>query len=132
MSYSLYKVVHLMGVFIILMAMGGAIVLGTANEEVRSRWKKLAMITHGSGLALALLGGFGLLARMGISGMWPGWVFVKVLIWLILGGAATLAECSPPRHRIFTTRAQRHKANCPRAGRPEPDSVAPSERGLTA
>lgn len=91
MSYSLYKVVHLMGVFIILMAMGGAIVLGTANEEVRSRWKKLAMITHGSGLALALLGGFGLLARMGISGMWPGWVFVKVLIWLTLGGAATLA-----------------------------------------
>ncbi len=91
MSYSLYKVVHLLGVFIVIMAMGGAIVLGTANEEARSRWKKLAMITHGSGLALALLGGFGLLARMGISGMWPGWVFVKVLIWLTLGGAATLA-----------------------------------------
>jgi hypothetical protein len=34
--------------------------------------------------------GFGLLARVGISWPWPGWVFVKLIIWLVLGGVTGL------------------------------------------
>ena len=91
MSYPLFKVVHLLGVFIILMAMGGLIVLGTADEETRSRWRRLAVLTNGIGLLLAFIGGFGLLGILEISFMWPGWVVFKMLIWLILGGAISLA-----------------------------------------
>ena len=95
MSYPLFKVVHLLGVFLILTAMGGLIVLGTANEETRSRWRRLAVLTNGIGLLLAFIGGFGLLGILEISWVWPGWVFLKMLIWLILGGSISLALRAP-------------------------------------
>ena len=91
MSYDLFLVVHLLGVFIILTAMGGLIVLGTADEETRSRWRRLAVLTNGIGLLLAFIGGFGLLGILEVPFVWPGWVFVKILIWLILGGSISLA-----------------------------------------
>jgi hypothetical protein len=91
MSYSLFKVIHLLGVCTIMTAMGGLIVLGTADEETRSRWKRLAVLTNGIGLFLAFMGGFGLLGILKISFVWPGWVFSKMLIWLILGGFVSLA-----------------------------------------
>ena len=91
MSYPLFKVIHLLGVFAILTSMGGLIVLGTADEETRSRWRKLAGLTSGIGLLLTLMGGFGLLGILKISFVWPGWVFSKMVIWLILGGSVSMA-----------------------------------------
>jgi len=93
MSYPLLKVVHLLGVFIMLVDMGGAIVVGAADEGTRSRCKRLAGLTSGIGLLLAFIGGFGLLGVMGIP--WSGWVVLKMLIWLILGGSISLALRAP-------------------------------------
>ena len=82
----IYNNLHLIGVFMILMALGGVIVqqihTTTAPERV---WRRSVAITHGIGMILALVGGFGMLARLGIFWPWPGWVIGKIIIWLVFG-----------------------------------------------
>ncbi len=83
-SYAVYKIVHLVGVFMVFLALGGvatnAINGGTKNHS----WRKPIAITHGIGLLLSLVGGFGLLARLGIiHGGLPGWVMAKLGIWTL-------------------------------------------------
>ena len=84
-SLLVYKNLHLLGVFMILVALGGLIVQhmqATTRERV---WRKPVAITHGIGMVLVLVAGFGMLARLGITWPWPGWVIGKVIIWLVLG-----------------------------------------------
>jgi hypothetical protein len=81
-----YKNIHFIGIFMVLMALGG-LLLHAINGGTRAHaWRKPIAITHGVGLFLILLGGFGMLARLGIFWSWPGWVAGKVAIWVILGG----------------------------------------------
>jgi hypothetical protein len=63
-------------------------ILGGTRDHA---WRKPVAITHGIGLFLVLLGGFGMLARLGIHWPWPGWVLVKVVIWIILGALGAVA-----------------------------------------
>jgi hypothetical protein len=80
-----YKNLHLLGVFMILMALGG-LIIHQINAGTRQQvWRKPVAITHGIGLVLVLVGGFGMLARLGIPWPWPGWVVGKIIIWLIFG-----------------------------------------------
>lgn len=85
LSYTTYKVIHLLGVFMALLPLGGMLlhVINGGTREYPSR--RFAALYHGIGLFLALLGGFGLLARLGITGGLPGWIHVKLAIWLSLG-----------------------------------------------
>jgi len=92
MSYQIYKLMHLLGVFMILTSMGGLAVSGALGTPDR-RWRKLAGMTNGIGLLLALVGGFGLLARLQLG--WPGWIFLKLLIWLAFGMATAVANRVP-------------------------------------
>jgi hypothetical protein len=48
------------------------------------------MITHGLGLLLVLVAGFGMLAKLGIHGV-PTWAALKLIIWVALGAFAALA-----------------------------------------
>lgn len=85
LSYQFYLVLHLVGIFLILVPLGG-IALHTINGGTRDyQARKWAAITHGIGLLIALVGGFGLLARLGIVRGWPAWVWVKLVIWFALG-----------------------------------------------
>lgn len=90
MSYEFYKLLHILGAFTVLMALGG-MTLHLANGGTRdfTNRKWLAMI-HGVGLALSLVAGFGLLARIAHEPGLPSWVIGKLVIWLILGGAPAL------------------------------------------
>ena len=47
---------------------------------------------HGVGLLFSLVGGFGLLARLGIVTQWPTWVIAKLVIWIVLGGWLAVAK----------------------------------------
>jgi hypothetical protein len=85
-SYSVYKIVHLSGILMVFLSLGGAAMHAINGGEKNHAWRKPVAITHGLGLLLALVGGFGLLARLGIAhGGLPGWVIAKLGIWLILG-----------------------------------------------
>jgi hypothetical protein len=83
-SYSVYKVIHLLGVFMVFLALGG-VTMHSINGGGRDHsWRKSIGVTHGIGLLLALIGGFGLLARIGVMhGALPGWVIAKLGIWLV-------------------------------------------------
>lgn len=85
-SYSVYKVVHLLGMFMLFSVLGGialhAMNGGTKHDNVGRR---LVAALHGTALFIILLGGFGMLARLGIvQGGLPGWVWAKLAIWLLI------------------------------------------------
>jgi hypothetical protein len=92
MSIQLYSLIHLFGVIVLFMALGGTIIHvingGTKESNV---WKKPLAIMHGVALLIIFVGGFGLMARMGISHTAPPlWIWAKFVIWLLLGAALTL------------------------------------------
>jgi len=77
-NYETYKVIHLASIFIFLTS---ASVLLIANPPGKL-WK---MITGISSL-LILVAGFGLLARLGMTGGIPNWAIAKIVIWLVVTG----------------------------------------------
>lgn len=89
-SLQFYKLIHLLGISLVVMAVGG-ILLHTINggTKVSNTFRKGAMMTHGIGLLLALVGGFGLLARLHLG--FPLWATGKLVIWLIFGALAGVA-----------------------------------------
>lgn len=92
MSHSFYNYVHVLGIIVTFLALGGAIVRGLLRSEDRSV-RKLVAITFGVGMFLVLLGGFGMLARLDVG--FPNWVVAKVCLWLVLGGLLTAAAKKP-------------------------------------
>ena len=91
LSYEIYKLLHLFGIIMLFVSIGGVMLYAlNGGTKADNTWRKTAAITHGIGLVFVLVAGFGLLARVGISWPWPGWVFVKLIIWLVLGGVTGL------------------------------------------
>ena len=92
MPVTVYKVIHLTGVLMVFLSMGGLIFRSQLGEE-GNRLKRLGGITNGVGMLLALVGGFGLLAKLSIG--FPGWVIAKLGIWIIFGGLIAVANRKP-------------------------------------
>ena len=70
------------GLAVVMLGLGA--ILGPGRDAPGSRrWGNLL---HGTGLFLMLVGGFGMMARLGIGGpgSWPVWLIVKMGIWLLL------------------------------------------------
>lgn len=93
-SLEVYKNLHLLGVFMVLVALGGAMLYGMVSEGKDLSWRKVVSMTHGIGLLLAVLAGFGMLARLGIIWPWPTWVWGKVAVWVVLGALIAPARRS--------------------------------------
>ena len=89
LSLAVYKVAHILGVLLVFVGFGAA--LGGGSRT------KLASASHGIGLLIVLIAGFGALARLGIygPGSWPLWIWLKLVIWLLLGAAMTVAKRAP-------------------------------------
>lgn len=84
--HSFYKVVHLLGIVTLFTAMGGTVLhaLNGGTKQSNSG-RGLVAALHGIALLLILIGGFGMMARMGIMATgWPGWLHVKMTIWVLL------------------------------------------------
>lgn len=86
MPYEVYKIMHIIGLVAVWSALGGA-TLHAMNGGTRASnpSRGLVAATHGTGLFLMLLGGFGMLAKLGQSPA-QGWVIAKVVLWLVVGG----------------------------------------------
>ena len=100
MSYVAYKLVHLLGLFTLMVALAGmAVHAATGQDKKENPSYRTLLILHGVGALVALTGGFGLLARTGgMHGqMFPGWVWGKLVLWLLLGGLIAL----PYRNRAL-------------------------------
>ncbi|MEK9507548.1 hypothetical protein WI460_05000 [Gemmatimonadota bacterium Y43] len=96
-SYVTYKIIHYLGIFTAVTAVAAYAVLATGGSPLqRDAWTKKLAAAHGIGLFLVLLGGFGMLARLGVShGGLPTWIWIKLAIWVLLGGVLTLAKRRP-------------------------------------
>lgn len=91
LSYQVYKVVHLLGILLTFTSLGGLMLhVHNGGDKASNKRRGLVAATHGIGLFLVLLGGFGMLARLKLSFGAVPWVHAKLLIWVILGGVLAL------------------------------------------
>ena len=92
MTYQIYKIIHLTGILLVVLSLGGLIFRAILkSEDLNSR--KLGGLGSGIGLILALIGGFGMIAKWGFQ----GWIIGKILIWFALGGMIAVIN-RQPRH----------------------------------
>ena len=92
MSLAFYKVIHILGLLLVFTGLGGITLqayLGGGNGEGR----RLTRIAHGVGLLLMLVAGFGALARLGMG--FPGWVWLKIVIWIVIAGITVVIRRQP-------------------------------------
>lgn len=92
MSYEFYKVLHLLGIAFLLSGLVALVILKVTGVAIEGTVKKFAFITHGVGLLVILVSGFGLLAKLQLMADFPKWAFIKLAIWLFMGGVATLIK----------------------------------------
>lgn len=90
MPYEFYKILHFTGLILTFTSLSGYIFYLVQNKS--NEKKKLFSILHGIGLLILLVSGFGLAARLGLVSQLPLWVYIKIAIWLVVGGAIALIK----------------------------------------
>ncbi|GAB4243743.1 MAG: hypothetical protein Kow00109_19610 [Acidobacteriota bacterium] len=97
-----YKVIHLAAIFLVLLSLGAACVdFAGSSDSVRRRSGWWAIL-NGVGLFVVIVAGFGLVARLGIAWPWPGWLVLKLGIWLGFGVLFMLVKRVPAQWRLWT------------------------------
>jgi hypothetical protein len=96
MSLLAYRVIHILAIMLLFTALGGLLLAARAGVTTGVS-RKLAGMTHGLALVLLLVSGFGALAKLGLSnpGIWPVWLWLKLLIWILFGGVTVLIRRAP-------------------------------------
>lgn len=96
-SYQLYNLLHILGIVLVFMAIGGLAFHGAnGGTKETNKVRGLVMATHGVGLLLILVAGFGMLARTRPMGAgFPGWLHPKLLIWVLIGAAPAILNRKP-------------------------------------
>lgn len=91
-SYEIYKFLHLIGIILMFSGLIGLLTMRTHNITPAGASKSFAFITHGIGLLLILVSGFGLLARLQLAQNMPNWAYFKIAIWLYFGMSIALVK----------------------------------------
>lgn len=93
MSYEIYKVLHVSSILAVFMGLGGLtyFVLDGKRKEAQGSRRFFAMI-HGIALAVALVSGFGLIARLGLAWSPVNWLGAKTVLWLLVGSLPVVAR----------------------------------------
>jgi hypothetical protein len=97
-SHPFYEVVHIIGIVMLFSALGGTTVRALLPMVAEAPGpRRMLGVVHGIGAFLVLLGGFGMLARLGImqGGGFPGWLWVKIVIWGALAAAPFFVRRRP-------------------------------------
>ena len=89
MDYQTLRIIHLTGLALTFMGLAGALALKYASATTgKQRW--IFQAAHGAGLLLLLATGIALSLKLGLPAP-PLWLKAKLGIWLLAGGAMTLA-----------------------------------------
>jgi hypothetical protein len=82
-----YKNLHLFGLFLAMTSLGGiAIHAANGGTKATSSTRMLTASVFGVGMLLAMAGGFGQAARLGLTStsLFPGWMWAKIVIWFVV------------------------------------------------
>ena len=93
-----YEILHIIGIAMIFVAIGGvAVHAANGGTKSSSGTRRFVTSIHGIGALLILVGGFGMLARMGFlhGGSFPGWLWAKIIVWVILSAIFLLPYRRP-------------------------------------
>lgn len=85
MPYEFYKILHIVGVILTVYGLFGLSSVLWAEAEPKPVQRRVWAISHGLGLLIVLVAGFGLAARLGYFGQLPGWVYAKLAVWFLVG-----------------------------------------------
>ena len=104
LSRDFYNVIHIVGIILLMSSLGGvamhALIGGTQAQNTARR---LVVWLHALGAFLILLGGFGMLARTGFvhGGSFPGWLWVKIVVWTSLSAVPLLPYRRPYMSKLL-------------------------------
>ena len=92
MSYEFYKIVHVVS-FVLFVVSATAVIYGKEG--------KVCKAFNGIVGLIIFVAGMGLIARIGIShgGVWPLWIKLKILLWLLAMVAAAVGARRLSRYR---------------------------------
>ena len=105
MSYLFYSSLHLISLLSLALVLGslwGIYTQSNCNPKIRS----LLLSLHGIIMFFILLAGFGLMAKIKLSFPWPFWIYIKLLIWFLLGASPFLIKKSGQK---FFSKPNYHK-----------------------
>ena len=102
MSPAVYKLVHVAGLIMVFLALGGlALHAMNGGTKETNGSRRLTTGTYAVGLFLILLGGFGWLGASGIMGAgMPGWTWAKLGVWMAVGALLALPSVKPELSRV--------------------------------
>lgn len=98
LPYTFYKVLHILGIALTMVSLGG--MFGHALNgglKTENQARRLLIGMHGAGVLFILVGGFGMLARLGFmhGANFPGWLWVKLGVWTFVAAVAALPYRRP-------------------------------------
>lgn len=99
-----YEILHIVGIAMLFLAIGGvATHAANGGTKAGGQTRGLMSSVHGVGALLILVGGFGMLARIGFKhgANFPGWLWVKLIVWLVLSAIVLLPYRKPALAKPF-------------------------------
>lgn len=101
-SLSLYWYGHMLGIALLILSIGGVTLHAmSGGTKETSGGRGIAAASHGLGLLLILVAGFGMLAKLELfDGGLPGWVMAKLAIWVLIGFAFVVPYRRPELSKL--------------------------------
>jgi len=99
----LYEIIHVIGIAMLFVAIGGvAVHAANGGTKANTSTRGIVATIFGLGSFLILLGGFGMMARLGlVRGAPPAWLTVKMVIWLVLSALVLVPYRKPALAKPF-------------------------------
>jgi hypothetical protein len=91
MSIQLYKILHFAGLTLAFMGLTGVLALRWSSSETLGK-RLLFSLSHGLGMLVALVSGFGLAAKLGYTSSLPYWIIGLIIVWILLGASFALVK----------------------------------------
>ncbi len=102
MTYEFYKILHILGLTLTLFGLFGLSSVLWNEATPQAGLRKIWSISHGIGLLMLLVAGFGLAARLGLARQLPSWIYFKLFIWVLLGAMPALIKRQPQKSGLWT------------------------------
>ena len=86
MSYNFYSILHLSSIVALSLVLGALWGL-YANPQAHTKFRSFFLALRGLLMFLIFFAGFGLIAKIKLSFPWPFWIYIKLMIWCLIGAS---------------------------------------------